>query len=194
MASPTPKPPRPTHDVPALREGERLSRAEFERRYQAMPAGARAELIEGVVHMPSPVRQEQHGGPHFDFIGWLAMYRAYTPGVRGGVCSTVRLDPAVPRSGKHWHLARTDARCPRSRANSVLVSSAFRQHGATHSVIMIWTLFSRPRRRPVALLHLLPDEVDEAGGAAVADAEAALEERNAAAAFAGFPVPCMIVW
>jgi hypothetical protein len=68
-----------------------LSRDEFERRYQAMPEGTRAELIEGVVSMPSPVRQEQHGGPHFDLITWRT-YSVFTPGVRGGTSSTIRLD------------------------------------------------------------------------------------------------------
>lgn len=41
--------------VPALQNGDHLSREEFERRYAAMPHLKKAELIEGVVHMPSPV-------------------------------------------------------------------------------------------------------------------------------------------
>ncbi len=41
---------------------------------------------------PSPAAQEEHGGPHFDLIGWLGLYRAATPGVEGGDNSTVRLD------------------------------------------------------------------------------------------------------
>ena len=41
--------------TPPLNAGDRLSRAEFERRYQAHPEITKAELIEGVVHMPSPV-------------------------------------------------------------------------------------------------------------------------------------------
>ena len=78
--------------VPELRAGDRLTRAEFERRYAAMPHVKKAELIEGVVYMPSPVTQQDHGGPHFDVIGWLAVYRAGTPGVEGGDNSTLRLD------------------------------------------------------------------------------------------------------
>ncbi|MCU0875926.1 MAG: hypothetical protein MUE50_26660 [Pirellulaceae bacterium] len=42
-------------DVPELHAGDRLTRAEFERRYTAMPHVKKAELIEGVVYMPSPV-------------------------------------------------------------------------------------------------------------------------------------------
>jgi Uma2 family endonuclease len=80
--------------VPELRAGDRLTRAEFERRYAAMPHVKKAELIEGVVYMPSPVTQEDHGGPHFDVIGWLATYRAATKGVQGGDNSSLRLDLA----------------------------------------------------------------------------------------------------
>src|SRR5262245_22343202 len=79
-------------DVPPLRAGDRLSRGEFERRYEAMPEVNKAELIEGVVYMPSPTSLNEHGGPHFDLIGWLALYRAFTPGVQGGDSTTVRLD------------------------------------------------------------------------------------------------------
>lgn len=78
--------------LPPLDNGDRLTRAEFERRYEAMPQLKKAELIEGVVHMPSPVRLEQHGEPQMDLIGWLAVYRANTPGIRGGDNATVRLD------------------------------------------------------------------------------------------------------
>jgi Uma2 family endonuclease len=57
-----------------------------------MPELKKAELIEGVVFMPSPVRAEQHGNPHADLIGWLAFYRANTPGVRASADATIRLD------------------------------------------------------------------------------------------------------
>jgi hypothetical protein len=84
--------PRKTPRVPALEPGDHLTRDEFERRYDAMPDLKKAELIEGVVYMPSPVRQAQHGSPHFDLITWLGVYRAATPGVEGGDNSTIRLD------------------------------------------------------------------------------------------------------
>src|SRR5690349_14900320 len=50
--------------IPPLRDGDRLSRDEFERRYDAMPHLKKAELIEGVVSVPSPVGWENHGEPH----------------------------------------------------------------------------------------------------------------------------------
>jgi hypothetical protein len=48
---------------PELENGDRLTRAEFERRYDAMPELKRAELIEGIVYIPSPVRHARHGRP-----------------------------------------------------------------------------------------------------------------------------------
>jgi Uma2 family endonuclease len=78
--------------MPALENGDRLTRAEFERRYEAMPYLRKAELIEGVVYVPSPVRHRQHGSPHAHLIGWLFQYTANTPGVEVGDNSSVRLD------------------------------------------------------------------------------------------------------
>jgi Uma2 family endonuclease len=78
--------------LPPLESGDRLTRAEFERRYEAMPQLTKAELIEGVVYMPSPLRLRRHGRPHAHLIGWLVQYEAGTPGVITGDNSTVRLD------------------------------------------------------------------------------------------------------
>ena len=78
--------------VPPLEPGDHLSRAEFERRYEAMPHVKKAELIEGVVYMPSPVRHEKHSRPHGWLMGWLMTYDAYTDGVEMGDNATVRLD------------------------------------------------------------------------------------------------------
>ena len=77
--------------IPRLQTGDRLSAEEYERRYDAMPDLKKAELINGVVYMGSPVIFEDHGGPHFDLITWLGLYRMATPGVRGGDNSTLRL-------------------------------------------------------------------------------------------------------
>ena len=75
-----------------MQQGDHLTRAEFELRYEAMPDLKIAELIEGVVHMPSPVRWNDHAGPHADLIGWQWHYRAFTTGVRVGDSGSVRLD------------------------------------------------------------------------------------------------------
>ena len=77
--------------IPPLEDGDRLSRDEFERRYHAMPKRFKAELIEGVVHVSSPVRAV-HGSPHFDLVTWLGTYRAMTPGIDGADNATNRMD------------------------------------------------------------------------------------------------------
>lgn len=79
-------------EIPVLENGDRLTRAEFERRYQAMPQVKKAELIEGVVYMPSPVRLRRHSRPHLHMASWLGTYEAETPGVLAADNSTVRLD------------------------------------------------------------------------------------------------------
>ncbi len=85
-------PPQFKTGVPPLQAGDRLNRDEFERRYAAMKDVKKAELLEGVVYMPSPVCNDDHGAPHFDLIGWMYLYRMQTPGVQGGDNSTLRLD------------------------------------------------------------------------------------------------------
>ncbi|XWK87755.1 MAG: Uma2 family endonuclease [Phormidium sp.] len=75
-----------------LENGDRLTRPEFERRYQAMPEVKKAELIEGVVYMCSAVRARNHAEPHGLIVTWLGVYRSVTSGVWMGDNATVRLD------------------------------------------------------------------------------------------------------
>jgi Uma2 family endonuclease len=70
-----------------LYHGQRLTRDEFLRRWEAMPNLKSAELIGGVVYMPSPVSTE-HGDKDFSFAGWQWVYAAHTPGVVGNSKST----------------------------------------------------------------------------------------------------------
>ena len=81
--------------IPRLENGDRLSGAEFMRRYEAMP-GIKAELIGGVVYMASPVRHTQHGGPVGLLNLWLGTYVAGRPeeSLAFGTDSTVVLDDA----------------------------------------------------------------------------------------------------
>lgn len=93
--------------IPPLRNGDRLTADEFERRYDAMPHLKKAELIEGVVYIPSPdfypaegtptdmaspVSFRRHARPHFRLINWLGHYGELTPGVEGGDNGSLRLD------------------------------------------------------------------------------------------------------
>jgi Uma2 family endonuclease len=78
--------------IPPLKDGDRLNHDEFMRRYGAMPDLKKAELIEGVVHVPTPVRSDQHGEPHSKLGGWLFLYRVKTPGLKLADNATVCLD------------------------------------------------------------------------------------------------------
>ena len=78
--------------IPLLENGDRLTRHEFERRYTAMPDNRKAELIEGIVYMASPLRIRSHGEPHGNLILWLGTYKITIPGLILGDNSTVRLD------------------------------------------------------------------------------------------------------
>ncbi len=79
--------------TPPLQTGDRLTRAEFERRYQAMPPQTRAELIEGVVYlMASPVNWSDHSTPHIKIATWLGVFISQTPGTDAGDNATIRLD------------------------------------------------------------------------------------------------------
>ena len=81
-----------SENIPPLKHGDRLTREEFERRYEGMPHLKKAELIEGVVYMPSPVRIDFHGRPHAQIMAWLGAYWIATPGVDLADNSTVYLD------------------------------------------------------------------------------------------------------
>jgi len=78
--------------IPPLENGDRLSRPEFERRYDAMPNLKNAEIIKGVVYLRLMVPQRGHGGQHADLMGWLGTYAAYTPGLDAGNSCHLRLD------------------------------------------------------------------------------------------------------
>jgi Uma2 family endonuclease len=83
---------QPWDKFPPLEAGDRMSRSEFERRYAVRPEIKKAELIDGVVYMPSPIRYLEHAAPHFQLNTWLGLYCFATPGVQGADNATVRLD------------------------------------------------------------------------------------------------------
>ncbi len=82
--SPVADPPR------TLVEGQRLDQATFHAIYEAMPPGTRAELINGVVSMPSPVGPP-HGRAQVPMIMWLGAYQENTPGVEALVDTSTAL-------------------------------------------------------------------------------------------------------
>jgi len=83
---------RPSVTVPPLRSGDRLTRSEFERRFDATPALKKAELIDGTVYVAAPVNHSYHGGPHTVVMGWLLAYVEASPGLDLGDNSSLRFD------------------------------------------------------------------------------------------------------
>jgi hypothetical protein len=88
--------PRPPSDLPPLRAGERLSQAEFHRRYEGYPEDVKFELIGGVVHMASPLFRP-HGKHHHLLSGVFFFYEEATPGIEG-------MDNTTTILGKHSEL------------------------------------------------------------------------------------------
>jgi Uma2 family endonuclease len=77
--------------LPPLVAGQRLDRATFHARYEAMPPRTRAELIGGVVYMP-PMLGSDHGDDHVPVAGIFFIYQSATLGVRANIESTTVLD------------------------------------------------------------------------------------------------------
>lgn len=78
---------------PALESGDVLTRDEFERRYSQRHDLKKAELIQGVVYVGSPVRIEEHAEPDSLLIALLVNHSLSHTGVRVGNNGTVRLSP-----------------------------------------------------------------------------------------------------
>lgn len=155
-----------THDVPPLHPGDHLTRAEFERRYEAHPEIKKAELIEGVVYMPSAVRFKNHSEPHGHVITWLGVYTAYTPGVRLGDNATIRLDfdneiqpdallRLSPEHGGQSHLSDDDyVEGPPELVVEIAASSAsYDLHAKRH-------VYARAGVREYLAVQMYEDDID----------------------------------
>ena len=83
-----------------LIDGQRLDQPTFHALYEAMPPGTRAELINGVVHMPSPVGLE-HSRADLPSLMWLGFYQRHTPGVEalGNVSTALGLKTELQPDG-----------------------------------------------------------------------------------------------
>jgi Uma2 family endonuclease len=77
--------------LPPLEAGQELDQPTFHERYVAMPPETRAELVGGVVYMPSPMRGD-HGRESRFVSSWLDRYEERTPGIEGADGATVKLD------------------------------------------------------------------------------------------------------
>ena len=77
---------------PLLENGDRMTREEFHRRYSQCEDLHRVELIEGVVYMPSPIRDAGHSREQTVAILWLATYALGRDAVEARAPATVLLD------------------------------------------------------------------------------------------------------
>lgn len=78
--------------VPPLENGDRLTSAEFLRRYEAMPELKKAELIDGYVHLMFPLSAESHAEPDGILHLWLGTYALRVPGLKFYPNPTLLLD------------------------------------------------------------------------------------------------------
>ena len=109
--------------LPPLVAGQRLDRATFHERYEAMPPETRAELVGGVVYMPSPLGYD-HGEPRRRRSATgSAHYKRFTPGVRGGratrrssSATTASPSPIVSSASRKSRAASADRRRLHRRA------------------------------------------------------------------------------
>jgi Uma2 family endonuclease len=70
-------------DRPQLENGAQLTRAEFHRLYEQAPPGFQAELVGGVVYLPSPLRRT-HGVHHVALSTLFGVYVSETRGTEAG--------------------------------------------------------------------------------------------------------------
>ncbi len=80
----------PGAEVLELHTGDRMSRQEFHRIYETMPADFKAELIGGIVYVASPLKR-QHGTRHLLLGTLFGIYAARTPGVEAADNTTILL-------------------------------------------------------------------------------------------------------
>src|SRR5436190_7035904 len=83
--------------------GQRMNVDEFLSRWEDLPDLQNAELIDGVVYVPSPVSLD-HGSRDTQIIWWLAQYAYSTPGCKGGNNSTWLILDSAPQPDSYLRI------------------------------------------------------------------------------------------
>ena len=91
-------------EAPPLAAGMRLTREEFFRRWDMHPEITKAELLGGIVYMPSPVSPE-HGDSESDLGTWIGTYRVATPGTISGHNTTSLMLDDAPQADINLRIA-----------------------------------------------------------------------------------------
>ena len=81
---------RVPHPPIELQNGDRMNREEFHSAYEQAPKHFHAELIGGIVHVPSPLRV-RHSNNHGHLGMLFSIYELRTPGTQFGDNATVKL-------------------------------------------------------------------------------------------------------
>jgi Uma2 family endonuclease len=87
--------PRSARPMPLI-TGMRMEREEFLQRWEALPDLKLAELIEGIVFVPSPIGL-RHSDYDVQVQLWLATYAAHTPGIAAGTKATCYMLESAPQ-------------------------------------------------------------------------------------------------
>ena len=146
-----------------LENGDRLTSAEFLRRYEAMPEIKKAELIEGHVHMAPPLRADAHSEPDGLLHTWLGYYAVHRGDLKFYPNPTVILDAdntpqpdsvlcTAPRRGGHVWLNEKGYLCGRPElvcevaASSASIDlhdklNAYRRNGIAE--YLVWVVAER---------------------------------------------------
>ncbi len=82
---------RASRRVPPLFNGDRLTAAEFMRRYEACGEDVKAELINGIAYVMMPAHFEGHGVSDSITNFWLGYYACKTQGVQHAQNATTKL-------------------------------------------------------------------------------------------------------
>ena len=169
-----------------LENGDRLTSVEFLRRYEAMPEIKKAELIEGHVHMPPPLRADAHSEPDGLLHIWLGYYAIDHGDLKFYPNPTLILDAdntpqpdsvlcTVPRQGGHVWLNEKGYLCGRPElvcevaASSASIDlhdklNAYRRNGIAE--YLVWVVAER-RIRWFALVEQEYVEMKERSGVIV---------------------------
>jgi Uma2 family endonuclease len=94
----------PLIPLPGLITGERMDLEEFLRRWEELPDLKKAELIDGVVYVPSPVSRE-HGSLDVRIHWWFTHYADATPGCEGGSNSTWLMLGSAPQPDAYLRIS-----------------------------------------------------------------------------------------
>ncbi len=129
IASPPRRRPAGSIANPALESGMRLSAEEFDRRYALTGDCIKAELVQGVVYVASPVRIDEHARPAARLTTWVDGYAIHHPGTAAAAEGSLYLS-----SADH---VQPDAMLWKTGGGSARIGSDSYMHGAPELAVEI---------------------------------------------------------